>query len=135
LQRKGSKVWTVTPDTTVLNTLKLMTSKDVGALLVTEGDRIAGIVSERDFVRTVATVQQCKLDAPISNFMTRDVIQISSDQTVADCMHLMNTRNIRHLPVVDHGKLVGLVSIRDLAKELLTEREELTHQTGEYLEV
>jgi len=134
LQKKGNKVWSVTPKTTVLNTLKMMSSKDVGALMVLDGDRIAGIISERDIVRTMAETQECHLDSPISNIMTHDVVHVSPDQTLDSCVTLMIQRNFRHLPVVDHNRLVGFISMRDLIKELLSTRETITSSEN-YLEV
>jgi len=128
LKKKGNNVWTVTSHTTVLDALKMMTTKDVGGLVVLDGDRIAGIVTERNIVRMIAEAQECHLNTPVSKIMTRDVITTSPDQTLEACMNLMIQKNIRRLvlPVVDHDKLVGVVSIRDLVREIMPERS-VTH--------
>jgi CBS domain-containing protein len=124
LQKKGSNVWTVAPNATVLDALKMMAAKDVGGLVVLDGDRIAGIVSERTVVRMIAETQECHLNSPVSNVMLRDVITTTPDQDVDACVNMMIQKNIRRLvlPVVDHNKLVGVVSIRDLVKEVMAER-------------
>lgn len=119
LKEKGNEVWSVSPDDTLLTTLLRLAEKNVGALLVLDGERIAGIVSERDIVREIAHHRACVLDAPIKAFMTEDVITVSPETTVEECMQLMTRARIRHLPVVQSGKLVGVISIGDVVKKLI----------------
>jgi len=116
LQVKGNKVFSVTEDTPLLEALQLMTDKRIGAVLVMDGEKIAGIFSERDFARKVAKTKQIELSMPVKELMTREVFVISPDETLDECMAVMSTTRIRHLPVVDEGKLVGLISIGDVVK-------------------
>ncbi len=116
LQVKGNKVFTVSEDTTLLDALELMANKRIGAVLVMDGEKIAGIFSERDFARKVAKTKQIDLKMPIKELMTREVFVISPDETLDECMAVMSTTRIRHLPVVEEGKLVGLISIGDVVQ-------------------
>jgi len=120
LIKKGKDVWSVTPDSTVLDALKLMGKKEVGALLVLERDKISGIISERDFARSVAKNEKCVLTTPVRDVMTRSVITISSEKSIEDSMKLMTEKHFRHLPVVDHGVLQGMISIGDVVKEVIS---------------
>ncbi len=119
LREKGNQVWAVSPDDTLLTTMLRLAEKNVGALLVLEGERIAGIVSERDIVREIAQHRACVLDAPIKAFMTEEVITVTPETTVEECMQLMTRAHIRHLPVVQEGKLVGLISIGDVVRKVI----------------
>jgi CBS domain-containing protein len=116
LQVKGKKVFTVSEDTPLLDALELMANKRIGAVLVMDGEKIAGIFSERDFARKVAKTKQIDLKMPIKELMTREVFVISPYETLDECMAVMSTTRIRHLPVVDEGKLVGLISIGDVVQ-------------------
>ncbi|WP_322509609.1 CBS domain-containing protein [Anaerolinea sp.] len=119
LREKGTQVWSVSPEDTLLTTLLRLAEKKIGALLVMEGERIAGIVSERDIVREIAHHRACALDAPIKAFMTEEVITVTPQTTVEECMQLMTRAHIRHLPVVQEGKLVGIISIGDVVKKVI----------------
>jgi CBS domain-containing protein len=134
LKVKGNDVWSITPETTVLVALKSMAEKDIGALLVLESGKIAGIISERDFVRSIAKTGQCLLDAPVKNYMTKNVFTISSDQTIEECMKLMTEKRIRHLPVVDDGKVMGVISIGDVVREMISTRESMINQLENFIE-
>lgn len=116
LQVKGNKVFTVTENTSLLDALQLMADKRIGALLVMDGEKIAGIFSERDFARKVAKTKQIDLNMPINELMTREVFVVSPDETLDECMAVMSTTRIRHLPVVNEGKLVGVISIGDVVQ-------------------
>lgn len=116
LQVKGKKVFTVSENTPLLDALELMANKRIGAVLVMDGEKIAGIFSERDFARKVAQTKQIDLKMPIKELMTREVFVISPEDTLDECMAVMSTTRIRHLPVVDEGKLVGLISIGDVVQ-------------------
>jgi CBS domain-containing protein len=120
LRIKGDQVWSISPETTVIETLQILAEKRVGALLVLDGDRIAGIVSERDFVRRIAAEGSCHLGQPVKEIMTTEVITVHSEDNIEACMSLMTEKHIRHLPVVDQDKLVGLVSIGDVVKAIIT---------------
>jgi CBS domain-containing protein len=123
LKTKGNQVWTITPDTSVLETLQMMTEKGVGALIVVEGDQIAGIISERDFVHSIAEKERCILNTTVLEYMTTTVTTVTPDQTIEECMQLMTQKHIRHLPVVEKDKLAGMISIGDIVKEIITNDE------------
>lgn len=122
LKIKGRTVWACDPHTSLLDALKLMAEKNVGALLVKEGERVAGIVSERDVARHIAEKGNCPLDAPIDEMMTRDVIIVRPDQTTPECMQLMTREHIRHLPVMENDQVVGMISIGDVVSALIREQ-------------
>lgn len=134
LKVKGNAVWSVTPDSTVAIALKTMAEKDIGALVVLDGEKLAGIISERDFVRSISSTGQCSLDAPVKNYMTKEVVTISSDYTIEKCMKLMTDRHFRHLPVVDEGKLVGMISIGDVVREIISSHESTIVQLENFIE-
>lgn len=133
LRVKGSEVWSVTPDSTIRSALELMADKDVGALLVVEGKKVHGIFSERDYVRQVLT-KEVGLDTPVSAVMTVDVITITPEHTIEDCMQLMTNRRIRHLPVLDNGRLCGVISIGDVVKTTINDRENMIRSLEHYIE-
>jgi CBS domain-containing protein len=134
LKVKGNKVWSITPETSVLEALQLMTDKQVGALLVLDGEKIAGIISERDFVHGVAEKERCIVNTTIYEYMTPKVITVSPDQTVEDCMQLMTSEHIRHLPVVEKEKLVGMISIGDIVKEIISSEKSRAEALENYIE-
>jgi len=134
LKGKGSQVWSVSPDSTVIETLQLLADKDIGALLVLDGSRIAGIVSERDFVRSIAKTERCVLNTTVLEYMTEKVITVSPDHTLVECLDVMTKSKIRHLPVLENGKLVGLVSIGDVVKELISDSEHMIQNLQNYIE-
>src|SRR5689334_16297647 len=113
LGAKGGQVYSIRPDAKVIEALQLMAQKDVGALLVMEGEggRVAGIISERDYARKVILHGKSSQDVPVRDIMTADVVTVEPSQTVEACMGLMTQRRIRHLPVCEGDKLLGLVSI------------------------
>ena len=133
LKEKGDAVWFITPETTVFDALRYMAEKRIGALLVLEGDKIAGIVSERDFVRKIAETNACKLTAPVLEYMTREVFTISPSQTIEDCMTMMTEQRIRHLPVVEEDKLAGMISIGDVVKAIINSQEFTIEQLSKYI--
>jgi len=133
LKVKGNAVWHVSPETSVLDALKYMAEKQIGALLVLEGDQIAGIVSERDFVRKIAKTNAF-LDGPVREYMTRKVLTINLSQTIVDCMELMTAEHIRHLPVLEDEKLVGMISIGDVVKGIITSQEFTIQQLEKYID-
>lgn len=134
LRIKGSQVWTITPEATVLQALKQLAEKRIGALLVMEGEEIAGVVSERDIVRRIAAEKSCELDQPVSEIMTYDVVTIDPEDDIEDCMSIMTEEHIRHLPVVDDGMLIGLISIGDVVKAMITSREFTIEQLQKFID-
>lgn len=134
LQIKGDRVWHVSPDDTILDALDLMAEKQIGALLVLKDEKIAGIVSERDFVRKIAKNHVCDVASPVSDVMTHDVITIHPTQNIEDCMQIMTEKRLRHLPVVENDKLLGLISIGDVVKAIITSHEFTIEQLSKYIE-
>lgn len=133
LRIKGEQVWSIPPETSVLDALQALAEKRVGALLVLEDGQIAGIVSERDFVRRIAVEKTCELNRPVREVMTKDVVTITPGEDIEDCMELMTEKHIRHLPVVEEGSLVGLVSIGDVVKAMITSKEFTIEQLNKYI--
>lgn len=134
LKVKGNQVWSVSPDATVLDTLKAMAKKDVGALLVLDAGKIVGIISERDFARSIAKTEECILDTTVVDYMTKEVVTIRPDQSVDECMQLMTRERIRHLPVVEDNQLIGLISIGDVVKEIISNKESTIDHLENYIE-
>lgn len=133
LRSKGSDLWVASPKTQLIDALKLMAEKNIGALLIVEGDSIAGIISERDFVRRIAENEQCRLDSPVSEMMTVEVITVTPSQDIEACMEMMTEMHIRHLPVVEGGKPVGMVSIGDVIKSIISSHEFTIEQMEKYI--
>ena len=130
---KGSTVWTVTPDTSVFDALKLMAEKSIGALLVLEGKRVAGVFSERDYARKVVLHGKVSKKTPVKDIMSTTVTKVNPDQHVEECLAVMTDKRFRHLPVVENGKLVGIVSIGDLVKEIISEQAFLIKNLEQYI--
>ncbi len=134
LKVKGSAVWSVSANTSVLDALKLMADKEVGALLVLDAGRIEGIISERDFVRSIAETGQCVVDSTVSEYMTKEVYTVEPDTSIEECMHMMTQKRIRHLPVVEDQQLVGLISIGDVVKGIISTKESTISSLENYIE-
>jgi CBS domain-containing protein len=124
LQEKGKTVYSVGVDATMMDALKVMTANKIGAVLIVENNKIHGIFSERDCVQNLANLTDCSLQTPITDFMTSPVYYITPDQTLDDCMAVMTNKRLRHLPVLEGEKLVGIISIGDVVKKILSERDE-----------
>ncbi|MBI2115744.1 MAG: CBS domain-containing protein [candidate division NC10 bacterium] len=133
LRHKGSAVWSVTPDSMVYDALRLMAEKGVGALLVLDAGRLVGIISERDYARKVILKGKSSLDTPVSEIMTERVMCVRPGQTVEECMSLMTEKRIRHLPVLIDDQVVGVVSIGDLVKASLDEKDFMIKQLENYI--
>jgi CBS domain-containing protein len=130
LDHKDGQVWYLNTQATVKDALELMAQKSIGAVLVMEGDQIAGIFSERDYVARVAISGNLSLDTPISQVMTHPVYYASPEQTLEECMSLMVLKHFRHLPVLKDNRLIGLVSIGDVVRDII-EDEDTTIQVLE----
>lgn len=133
LRTKGREVWTVGLDETVYGALEQMASRDVGAVLVIEGDALAGIFSERDYARGVALEGKRSHDTKVSDLMTVDAITVQESDTVPRCMELMTDNFVRHLPVVESDRVVGIVSIGDVVKSVISEQEDKIRQLEDYI--
>ena len=133
LNAKGHHVHSIRPDAKVIEALQLMAQKDIGALLVTDAGRVVGILSERDYARKVILQGKSSHDIPVREIMTSGVVTVDPSKSVEDCMALMTQRRIRHLPVCEGDKLVGIVSIGDLVKEVIAEQEQTIRQLESYI--
>jgi len=133
LDAKGHNVWIVAPDASVYEALKLMADKDVGALLVLEAGKLVGIISERDYARKVILKGKLSKDTPVHEIMTTRLVYVRPEQTLQECMALMTDQHIRHLPVLAGAELVGLVSIGDLVKAIISEQEFLIQNLQDYI--
>ena len=133
LKTKGGQVWSIGPETIVLEALELMAEKNVGALVVLQNEQLVGIISERDFARAIAKIGRCLIEAPVKDFMTCEVFTAGLDLTTDECMSLMSDKKIRHLPVQVENKLVGLISIGDVVKEVIAFKESTIHTLENYI--
>ena len=133
LDRKGNEIWTIPPLSTVFEALKLMAEKEIGALLVQDKEKVVGIISERDYARKVVLKGKSSKDAPVKDIMSEKVIYVKPSTSVEDCMVLMINKRIRHLPVFDNERLAGLVSIGDVVKEIIDEKEVVIDELVRYI--
>ena len=133
LDRKGRAIFSIGPDEPVLEAIRLMAEHHVGALVVMKGEQLVGIVSERDYARKVILKGRSSADTPVAQIMSSPVITVTLNSSVQDCMQLMTTRHLRHLPVVEGGKLVGMVSIGDLVKAVMEEQKQTIEQLESYI--
>ena len=126
-------VLTIAPSDSVYYAVKLMAEKSIGALLVMEGEKIAGIVTERDYARKIVLMGRSSKDTPVRDIMTSEVMYVRPDQSNEECMALMTDNRLRHLPVLDQGKLIGLISIGDLVKDIISEQKFIIDQLEHYI--
>lgn len=133
LHAKGHDVWSIAPDATVFDALTLMAHQNIGALTVMEGDQLVGIISERDYARKVILQGKTSRTALIREIMSSPVICVRPHQTVEECMALLTGRRIRHLPVIEDARIVGIVSIGDLVKSIIAEQQFIIEQLENYI--
>jgi len=133
LERKPTGVISITQDAPILDALKLLAEKDIGAVLVMDGTRLVGIFSERDYARKVALKGKSTGDTRVSDIMTREVVFVTPRQTNEDCMALMTQKHIRHLPVLDNDRVLGVLSIGDLVKDAISEQQFIISQLEHYI--
>ncbi len=133
IRTKGSQIFSVTPDASVLEALKLMADKNIGAVMVMDGDKVVGILSERDCVRKVDLAGKTSRSAKVSEAMTSKVLYVDDTQSLDECMAIMIDKNIRHLPVYEKGKLVGLISVRDVLKQVVDYQKFMISQLEHYI--
>jgi CBS domain-containing protein len=133
LDTKGYAVWSIHPQESVFAAIQQMAEKEVGALVVLDGDAVVGIISERDYARQVALKGRSSRDTTVQDIMTPDVICVRMDQNIEECMAIVTERRIRHLPVLDSGRLVGIISIGDLVKTIIGEQQFIIEQLEHYI--
>ena len=133
LLRKGSAVYTIPPQATVLEALKRLAQHDIGALLVMEGEKLLGIFSERDYARKLVLLGRFSKDTRVEEVMTQEVVTVRPETDLAEAMRLMTEHRVRHLPVVEGGKVVGVISIGDAVKAIITEQEMLIAELSRYV--
>lgn len=133
LKGKGHDVWSVHPDDTVLDAIKMLAEKDIGALIVIKDDKPVGIFTERDYARNVYLKGKSSLDTVVRDVMVAPVICVKPGQTVDECMALMTAKRFRHLPIMDGDELVGMVSIGDLVKSVIAEQQFTIEQMEQYI--
>lgn len=133
LDSKENVIWYITPDESVLDAIKLMAEKRIGALLVMENEKLVGIISERDYARKVILQGKSSRETPVKDIMTAEVHHIQLEQTVEDCMEIMTEKRFRHLPVIEGEKVVGVLSIGDLVKAIIAEQKFTIEQLESYI--
>ena len=133
LQSKNESIFTVGPDITVYRAIELMCQKNIGAIIIEDDGRLAGIFTERDYARKVVLKGRSSKDTLVSELMTRDPFTVNSDTSVDDCMALMNDKHIRHLPVVDKGTIMGVVSVGDIIRFMIDEQRTIIEHLENYI--
>ncbi len=133
LDKKGRGVYSVSPDSSVFDALKLMADKNIGAVMVTSEDKVVGILSERDYARKVVLHGKTSKDTPVRDIMTEKVLYVLPENTTTDCMALMADKKIRHLPVIEADKLTGVISIGDIVQAIIEEDKYIIEQLENYI--
>ena len=133
LNKKGTDIHSISPDATVYDAIKLMSELGVGSLLVMENNRLVGIISERDYTRKVILKDRSSKSTAVQDIMTGKVICLSPENNIDECMAIMNENSIRHLPIIEDSEVIGVVSIMDVIRNILTEKEFLIEQLEHYI--
>jgi CBS domain-containing protein len=131
--RSDTEAWSVTPQSRVLEALELMAEKNVGAVVVVDNGQMVGIFSERDFARKAIQQGKCSLETPVDEAMTREMVTIHAEQSLEECLKVMSKQHIRHLPVMDGGRLVGMVSMRDVMDAIITGKDSTIENLENYI--
>ena len=133
IRQKGNRIFSVPPDASVLQALQVMAKENTGAVMIMTGDKVVGILSERDCVRKLELEGKDASGTMVQEIMTPDVLYVEAGQSVEECMALMIDKNIRHLPVYENGKLLGLISVRDVLKEVVDYQKFIIKQLEHYI--
>ncbi len=134
LENKGHDIWSSSPENSVYEALELMADKNVGALLVLEKGKVVGIFSERDYARKVVLKNKSSRNTSVAQIMTRDVVRVDADESIESCMNKMSEHRIRHLPVMENGELLGIISIGDLVNFVISEQQFKIDQLESYIQ-
>jgi len=133
LNTKGDEVWSVSPESSVFDALNLLAKKDIGALIVMEGKKIKGMFSERDYARKIILKGKSSKETRVKDIMSEKVLYVTPERTIEECMALMTTEHIRHLPVIEEGKLIGVISIGDVVKAIISDQKFVIEQMEKYI--
>ena len=133
LKTKGNEIWSVAPQATVFEALQIMAEKEIGALLVLDNEKLVGIFSERDYARKLILKDRSSKEATVGEMMTRNVLYVEPETTIDECMALMTEKRVRHLPVMENGQLVGIVTIGDVVKKYISDQEFMIQQLEKYI--
>lgn len=133
LREKGSHIYSITPEATIYEALEVMADKNVGALLVMAGDAAVGIISERDYARKIVLKGRLSRETAVHDIMVTDIVCIGPEADVERCMQLMTHNRVRHLPVLENGRLIGIISIGDIVKAIIEHKEEIIEQLKDYI--
>jgi CBS domain-containing protein len=133
LATKGHEVYTISPDGTVYEALSLMAEKNVGALVILEGETLVGLITERDYARKIVLQGRLSKDTPVSEIMTREPVTVTLDHDLEQCMELMTEKRVRHLPVVEQGRLIGIISIGDVVKGIIDHKDFIIQELHKYI--
>ena len=133
MREKGTQVYKTSPDATVYEALQLMADKNIGALLVFDGDRMVGLISERDYARKIILKNKFSRETAVAEIMSRDVVSVSPDHNLEQCMELITEYRVRHLPVVENERVLGIISIGDIVKGIIAHKEFIIEQLEHYI--
>lgn len=133
LNNKSGDIWSITPDASVFEALEMMAEKNVSGLLILEDKELVGIFTERDYARKLILKGKFSKDTKVSDLMTKNVLYVEPQNTIDDCMQLMTEKRIRHLPVLNDGQLIGILTIGDLVKQIISEQESTIHHLENYI--
>ena len=133
LLNKGNQIWSIEPKTTIFEALEIMSEKEIGALLVMEEEKLVGIFSERDYARKVILKGKSSKNTPVGELMTKKVFYIDPQKTISDCMAMMTAKRIRHVPVIEDEKVIGIITIGDVVNQIITEQEVTIHHLESYI--
>jgi CBS domain-containing protein len=133
LTSKSSEIWSIAPDNSVFEALEMMAEKNVSGLLILENDKLIGIFTERDYARKLILKGRSSKNTKVREMMTKDILYVKTQNTIEDCMTLMTAKRIRHLPVIDSNRLIGIVTIGDLVKQIISEQQTTIHQLENYI--
>jgi len=133
MKDKSQSLWSVSPEDTVLHAIRIMSEKNIGALTVTLNDELVGIISERDYTRKVILMERASSSTKVKDIMTRQVYYTHPEQSIDECMILMTEHRIRHLPVMDDNKLIGMISVGDVVKAIINDQKYTIKQLENYI--